>query len=411
MIPVDLHAIKIYLLPFDADGVYVSSWIDITKYVSGIGNISISIDSSDYQLGVYKNSNVSMQVNNNSGKFSDVNITTSFFKYRRGGSKVKINYDIHEYTPLCGLAECGNFFLGEEVTLFEGLLSDESYKLNAKDEIINFNMLGYEWLFSQVDVPYASILGSEGIEELLYMFLNQTTITNILTVVPGNISVGVDQDPDDYTLFENQTVDEALETLLLVSNSVLRIQDNTVYISERTAGATSQKTFYGQGSTDGAENIINLNNYNNGFHRTFNYFTWKDTTAKSYDADSVAKWNVKKKEVDTSIYTGVVKQENFLDALLAEFKDPKTEFQIVVPLSYDTIALNLLDKVNVDYPVPYVPFSPGDEMPICGVAVCGVAILPTGLWAMNINKTTNFKIIEKNYDLKKLEITLKLREV
>jgi hypothetical protein len=301
--------------------------------------------------------------------------------------------------------------MGEEVTVFKGLLNDESLRTSATQEDASFRVLGYESLFDRVLVNYSDLAGTEDIEGILYTILNQTTITGLLTVTTGNINCGLNQTPDAYASLEGQTVKEALEDLLLISNSILYIDsDDNVIIADRTASTTSQTTFYGQASQNGAEDILNIKNYNNGIHRVFNYWLWEDTTTSSSDATSITNNGLLKKEIKSDLFTNTTKIGNFLDALLAEFKDKKIEMEITVPITYTNIDLNLLDKINIDYPVP-VSATTDEDLPVLGVAVLGTAILPKAQWALEISSDIDFKILSKQYNFTSHNITFKVREV
>jgi len=405
----NLNSIKVYILPFDIDGSYSSEWIEVTKYVSKISRLSQDTDSSDYQLGVYKNSSITISLSNRTGKFNDVDSTESIFAYKRRDSKVKIIYKLTEEITECGCAKAGDSFISEDYEVYKGLLSDETFRQDAYTEEISITVLGFETIFDRVEVPYASISNGDAASAVLYTILNQTAITDLLTVSAGNISVGSDQTIDDKSDMENATVRDVLDELLLASNSVLYILNDTIYIKTRAASAALQYTFYGQGSPDGIENIISIKDLNNGMHRLFNYFTWKDTTFIESDTDSKTKYGVRKNEISIPYFTNSTKCEAMLSTLLAEFKDPKTEMIITTPLNYTTLAINLLDKVNVDYPVLYIEGEFG--LPICGIAICGSGVLPDALWSLSISSADEFKVMKKDIDMTKMEITFKLRGV
>lgn len=407
-----VNAIKVYMLPFDIYGEYVDTWIEITKYVKSIGNITTDVDSSDYQIGVYKNSSVNITLNNREGLFSDVDIFQSIFKYKRTDTQVKITYSKMDNIPECGAMEVGNFFLSTELEIFRGLLNDASYRFNAQSEDASFTILGLESLLDKAIVPLASLADGDSIQEIIYDCLNQAPITDLLTVTLTNIVPGIDQDADDVSFLENMTVREALDKLLLVSNSVLYISNQIIYVTNRDESATLEYTFYGQASQLGPENIINITNYNNGLNRIFNYFYWKDSSHISYDIDSRNLNGTRSKEIDFAVYTGSAKRVTMMNDLVDEYKDKKIEMELSTPMSYSTLDLNLKDKVNIDYPTVY--YATEFNLPICGAAICGnstTATLPRGFWSLVINTLTYFKILKKTYDLKQLLITFKLREV
>jgi len=408
----DINSYRVYLQTFDDTGEYTGDYINITRYVISLGNTGIQIDDSDYDVGVFKNSNLTLKLNNRSGKFNDVDTTESIFNFKRKDALVKICYRVNEYGPECGVIKL-DFACGDEVDVFKGLLNDESFRTDANKEDATFKVLGLESILDTTLVNFSSLSVSDSVSEIIYTILNQTEITDILTVSSGNINPALDQDSDAVASLEGQTVREALDEILLFSNSILYIDaDDNIIVTDRTASTTSQITFYGQASPNGAENISNIGSYNNGIHRVFNYFQWKDTTTFSQDEDSISTNGLRKKEIDSDIFTDTAKRENFLDALITQFKDKQIEFEISVPLNYNTLALKLLDKINVDYPTPFYT-EIGKELPILGLAVLGANTtpLPNAQWALQISSDTDFKILKKKYNFKNHLVTFKLREV
>jgi hypothetical protein len=266
--------------------------------------------------------------------------------------------------------------------------------MDLSKQEVSFTCLGRESIFQRTIVPFGTISNGDLYSEILYNILNQSDITELLTLDAANISCGVDNTIDSIASLQNKTVQEGLNKLLLASNSVLFIVDDTIYISPRTPSASVTFTFYGQGSASGSENIIDVKGIKNGLNRTFNYFTWKDTTLSSTDATSTLKYGIRKKEVDFEFTTDSLKQQDILDALADEFKLPKQEFDIYTPLTYESLAVTLLDKVSIDYPRVYVPGN--NPLPLCGVVICGEAILPKALWSFDVLSTDYYNYGKSN---------------
>jgi hypothetical protein len=244
---------------------------------------------------------------------------------------------------------------------------------------------------------------------VIYALLNQSQITSLLTVDYSNINCGTDLPIDSIASLQNKTVQEGLNNLLLVSNSVLYIEGDTVFVSPRVATDQVIFNFYGQTSPNGAENIIDIQNIRNGLNRVLNYFTWKDTTLFSQSLSSVAKYGALTKELSADFVTLGTSQQTIMDNLCAEFADPKQEFSITTPMSYKSLACTLLSRVSVDYPIVYV--STGDPVPLCGAAVCGEAILPKALSAFKLSPTDYYYVIGRSVNSKDSTITFKLRRM
>lgn len=399
---------KAYLLPFEDDGTYASTWLDVSADVDfgKIGSLSTELDNTEYDIGIFRNSGIKVVLRNREGLYSDVGFDKSIFKYRRSETQVKITYR-PAAAPICGFAVAGDSMLSSEVTVFVGLLNDDSTAMNLDSSQIEFTALGRESRFQREIVPYASIAIGQLASVAIYSILNQTGITKLMTVAQVNIVCGVDKTLDAITPLQNKTVTEALKILLLASNSVLRIVDNTVYVSARTPTAGVMGNFYGQASALGPENIAAINAIKSGLAKAFNYFTWKGTALAVADSASGAIYGNRKKEVDADIFTNSGKQTDVLNSLLAEFATLKQEFELIAPLTLATVELTLLDRVSIDYPTVYIPDE--NPYPLCGLAVCGTAILPIAAWEFILDPLDYYKIIGKSLNINSGEVRFNMR--
>ena len=406
-----MSRVKVYITPFLADGTYGTE-IDITKYVESMGSIGIDTDSSEYQIGVFRNSSVKLALNNREGMFSDISIYQSIFRYKRADSKVRITYLEDDDLPYCGTAICGLARLCDEITVYRGLLNDESLTEEAGREVVEFIVLGYESLFARVTVPFSSIAAGDTVSEILLAILDQTEITDLLTVDIANIDPSLDSITDSVADMETKTGKDIIDKLLLLSNSVLYILGTTVYVKPRTAGVSVAYTFFGQSATDGAENIVNVRNITNGKNRIFNYFAWRDSSSVFQSSPSVGLHGIRKKEIDSPFFTNGAKQLAILEELVTEFRFPKQELELSTPINFEVVALNLLDRIAIDYPTVYVP---GEfDLPVCGIAICGdpvSATLPRALWSLQIPNSRRYKIIKKTLDFKSMVASFKMREI
>jgi hypothetical protein len=407
---------RVYIAPYDESGV-LKAYEDVTKYVQKIGRPKKDADSLDFQLGVYRNSNVSIALNNRDGKFSDVDQLESMFRYTRADSKVKITWMLNEEPPVAGFVYPEEFYPHFEATIFEGLLNDDGFKEDAQTEVADFKVLGFESLFDRAEVPIADITIGDLTSEIIYTCLNQSPITDFLTIDLANIVPAQDEASDVISWMETKTVQEALDELLKVSNSVLDVIDGVVFVYSRDPAPLVSMDFFGPASQEGIENVVTVNNITNGINRCWNYFFWKDTSLKAKDNPSIAKNLVRKQEIDCEMFTDSAKRGRMLAALLAEFKDPKKEFELVTRLTLDTVDLQLLDKITVDYPTVFVA-TEGFYLPICGVAILGDgstgptgAVLPRGLWSLTLTPDIEWKIIAKEIDLNAETVTIKVRKV
>lgn len=230
----------------------------------------------------------------------------------------------------------------------------------------------------------------------IFNCLNQSPITALLTVSAPNIIVGTDSTIDSSVDLQNKTVWQALADLLLISNSVLYVQNDTIFVSTRTPTASVKFKFFGQSSIVGPENVQNIRNIKSGSTRMFNRLSWKPSEAAVQDSSSISKFGTLPKEFSQTEFQDTTKQIALLTSILNEFSLPKQEFDLYTPLDYQSLAINLLDRTSIDYPPLYLP---GDSpFPICGVAICGQGVLPNALWSFTVNPADHYKVIGKMID-------------
>lgn len=413
-----IGSFRVYIKPFNTDGTYASAWTEVTKYVAQIGQMVVDSDSQDYQLGVFRTSNVQIIFNNRDGKFTDVDNYESMFRYKRLNSQIKVTFMSAETLPLAGWAMSDDF-LAQEIIVFDGLIDDSALVEDAATEQVPLMALGFESLFQQVNYIDGAVSVGDSIKNALFALLNQPSITALLTLDLANINPNQDQaiDTVDFLVGTSGSViiiSDAIDSFLKSSNSILYIKNRTIYVTSKVVSVDIKYTFYGQASILGEENLASVKNIKSGIAKVFNYFTWSvgsaDPSAIQQDITSIKLNGVIQSNIAFDAFTDVVKQETLLFALLEEYKDKKKELEIVAPINDVLVQLNLLDKIVIDYPTVFQAES-GQELPICGVAICGAAVLPKGLWSLTLSTDTQFKILTKTIDPSKQEITLKLRAV
>jgi len=405
-----MGTVRIYINPFDTTGEY-TSYQDVTKYVKDKSAVvKRQVDNNEYDVGVLTYNNLSLTFNNINGKFNEADNIQSIFDYKRSNSKVKITWEINTHPLYCGFVECGTYYLGTEVTIFEGLLNDEGSKTDIDSQFINFTVLGFESILDKVETPFSSIANDDKVSEILYDCLNQSDITEILTVSLANITPSYDAVIDDVSDLEETTVKETLDILLEISNSILNIIDNVIYIVPRTATPTVQQTFYGQSARASGEDILSIKDIRQGLHKTFNLWKWEDTVLTARSSSSIEKYGVRKKEISYVGITTEATKQAILNSSRTEFGEPKKEIKLTTLLNYDTYNLAILDRVAIDYPTVFFP-SDENVLPMFGVSTFGNDKFPFGVWALTFDTNTNFKILGKDINLQKEIITLTLREI
>lgn len=402
---------RAYIKPFDDTGAYQADWIEITKDVdfNSMGDITSQLDNTDFDIGVYRNSSFRLVLKNERGLYSDVGFDKSIFHYKRANSLFKLTWEIAEEGPLCGMVTCGEFYTSEETTAFIGLIRDEAAPMELGSQTISFSCLGRESVFQDAIVPYADLVAGSLFSAILFACLNQTSITKVLTVGAGNISCGTDIAVDTLAPLEGKTVQEALGIILMASNSVMTVVGDAVVVKPRTPTPSVVFSLYGQASPLGPENVADLREIRNGFAKIFNFCRWADTASTYSDPTSLAKYGAKLKEVSCELITDTAKRQTIMAAIVNEFREPKQEFDVHTPLNYKSMALKPLDRLNFDYPTVYIPGD--DAFPICGLAICGEAVMPKAQWSFTLEQADHYKILSRSINVSKAMVKLKVRAV
>ena len=147
-------------------------------------------------------------------------------------------------------------------------------------------------------------------------------------------------------------------------------------------------------------------------NRLINFVTWEGTSLVSSDSSSINNYGVRKKKIGFDLISNgsTAKINAIMDAIRDEFKVPKREFHLDSPINYQTLRLNLKDKVQVDYPTIYKP-ADNNDLPRWGQVTWGNFRWPIGQFSLTIEPAARFKIIGRELDLVKGIISFNLREV
>lgn len=404
---------RVYLKTFDELGNYQSEYTDVSNDVLSIGNIKQTLDNSQYDVGIFRFGSVKIKLRNDTGKYLDETSTRSIFPLKRQDTKIKVTFDINPKKLCVGFFKAGACGpINDELDIFEGLVTEITANSDVDEQEVVFDVLGFESIFDRVEVPYSSIGATDDISTVLETILDQTQITNLLTVSASNINPGLDQALDVKDDLENTTVKEALDSkeLLFLSSSVLKISDNAVVISSRQESADVKFNFYGQASDKGLENVLDIKGFSYGINRLFNFWTWNETSLSASDITSIDKYGVRKRELSSDLITNGTKRQNILDENRDEFGSPKIEMKLTTKLNSQTIALELLDKVDIDYPTVFVT-EIGQTLPVWGSVKWGEFRWPLGKWNLTIDQAVKFKIMSRQINIKDETITFEIREV
>lgn len=407
-----MSTFKVFIKIYDTRGTYEADYRDITRDVISLGQISQQLDNTEFDLGVFRNGGFQIKLRNTDARYSDVGNLNSIFKSKRNGTQVRVFWNIQDQPIICGFFKAGEVQLGDDYLVYDGLLSDVVSQATIMDQTIDFQVQGFESLFNAVTTPFTSNSTGDAISDIIYDCLNQSPITDYLTVDALNINLSQDAILDGVPDFQTSTVQEVLNELLPLANSILYIKDRVVYISARTPSVDLKYSFYGQASNLGIENIINIKKYRDGLNRTFNYVTWQNANYFSRDLSSIDRYTILKKEIGTDSIDGASSAtiQSLLDNVRDEFAFPKIEMDLDTPLSYNTLALTLLDRVKIDYPNVYFP-ADNNPLPRYGQTRYGQGRYPFGQFTLTIPDSYRFKILSKRIDTNKQIITFGLRRI
>ncbi len=405
---------RIFLKLFDFDGTYQDDFVEVTKDVQskGIGAIKLDLDNNEFDIGLIRISNIKLKLFNGDGNYSDVGDPSSIFIFTRRNTQVKVTWEPGSEDLICGFFNAGRAtVLTEPITIFEGILKDDAIKKDADSQFIEFLVFGKQSIFDETETPFSAINNGDLFSEVIFKLLTQLKITSLLTVNALNLTVGNDVTIDDKLELENTTVLEALKLILLYSNSVLFVRDNTIFTKDRDAiQATPQFTFNGAGALDGIENITDMKGITNGVHRTINVWRWDDTNLVKSNGDSVIKFGFKAKDISTPLITDTAKIESILQNNLDEFQNPMDELMIETPMTPDSVALNLLYRVNIDYPnVPVI--IDGEDLSLYGSAVYAQSLYAAGIFDIEFFPDDHWKILNLKLDTTKQTVQARLRRI
>jgi len=400
---------RAFIIPFGDDGEYGDE-IEVTTDVSfdSIGKISQKVDNSEYDVGILTYNDFTLKLRNEHGFYSKAGEPASIFNIKRNDSIFKVKWQVEPEGCICGMFKAGRKKLSLTLDVYEGFIKDIAVEENVNDQNVVLKVLSLESILSQVDVPVTVATG-DTMEETLFKILNQTILTDLFEIDTANWTLGVDLELDDAAPLLTMTGKEALDELLLLSNSILFIKERVLIITARIVTTDLKFEFYGPSSIIGLENIQDISNINTGISRAFNFWTWNGSNFKVVNSSSIATFGVRKKEITSDIVTNTVKRQTIAAALAAEFGDPRDTLKITTPMNYDTRPLFFLDKIKVDFPTIY-KVADGETLPIYGASFYGEAVYPKRESFLTIDYERNFKIMGVGVDVKNNLIEFEIRE-
>lgn len=402
-----------FFLSYPINNSEYSDFFEITDDVNDNSSSVLrqSLANNDFDVGNIKFSNINLVLDNQRGTYSEAINPVSIFTFKRDQSILKIEWDRNVEPAYCGSSPCGLTFLSEPIEVFRGILQDNNSNFDAETQTQRFTFLGLESIIGRVQVPFSNLSVSDDFNTLIFKMLDQDSIKRFITVDQANINCGLNLVPDSIDSLEDRKILDALNDILLLAGSVLYVKDQTLFVTDRSPSADSQFTFYGPSSDLGIENLHDFSNFTLGQNRTFNFWRFEESAAKGSFQDSIDTFGFRDKALRSEIITTQPKQQQIIDFLLFEFGFPKKEVDLVVPLTSEIIKLFFLDKINIDYPADYRVDADESIQARYGSAVYGSSRYLQAISSLIVSIATDWKILNVAIDIKKLQATLKIREV
>lgn len=373
----------------------VSSAIDLEDFIfsNGVGKISTEVDNGDYDVGVFTYSDITLKAINFYGKFNDENDSRSIFPYTRDLTKVDIVYYDSDGNPF---------------TIFKGVINEEATRASDDQNQVTFKVLSQDSVFRKTKVASGIIQSGQYISEAIRNIIQYPIITSVLTYNPAKINVTIDSLIDDQSVFDDVTVKEALDQLLVASNSVLEIDSsNEIVVRSREDNNNTPWMFYNYGSFKGEENIINLSDYNNGLQRSFNSVEINNVI--SFSTPHIDRWGLREKKIDIEFITDTDVLRQIAMNIREEFENPKPECEIEIAFE-SAKDIRILDLVRMDFQPKMDPYEPDTTLPLYDIVRYDEVLYPRETGNITIVDTMMWKVIGIFVDPAKLTARLKLRQ-
>ncbi len=328
---------KVYLTPLIQESTYGTE-VEISDYVinSTLGDIRKTTDSNDGTIGEYTLGACNLTCINYNGEFNE-NDPRSFFSYKRDSSKIRITY----YDSLT-----------ESTLSFKGLVNDEGTNA-SEDDNISIKVIELANILRKEQIGGGTVNIGDTFSGAIKALLNQPAITAVLTYDANEISVDLDLAIDSESFFGNISTWEGIKALLIASNSIIYIDNETVKVKARGHDTGLVSYFYGPGDQLDQENIIKISKYNNGAHRIFNSVTVNDYTHT--DTTSSEWFGLKDISFSFSFITVTSKETEIAETLVNQFRYPRIEFEMTVPTALAN-EVDFFDTVGVSHPIRTRPY-------------------------------------------------------
>lgn len=382
-------------------GDYESDWLDISHLVtSGLKSLSYSLDSTDFDVGIFTQDNVNLTFNNRFGHFNDLDDSRSLWAALESRHLTKFKI------------ESGYIGEDEEVfgeVSFQGLFDDRTFNKSDNDDV-SVQILAREYVLQNLDVPAGTFGSAILASEAIFILLNRGEVIEQFGVDATYIQPDIDFILDDPAQYNGKKLNAVLNEILLLTNSVGFINSADYFeVRTRQVGPMVSLNFYSNARLPGAykDNINAIRQVNSGRQRVKNVITFGAAISKSAD-HHLERYGITKKNITSDAVTNLAVRQSIADRMREEWQFPKQEMILTTDYIGNSAKLLGLCRIDVqpDYDVKYTELPTFDDPE----TVIDSAQLIGFTNGMFISRDRGYKIISVEHDLQAGETVLKLRE-
>lgn len=391
--------VRVEIAPRLSNGTY-DAWKEITQWVisQNTQTFSRSIDSDDFDIGYFEESNLKISLDNRDNLFTE---GYGYF-YNRIVDKTKFRLSAGYYDTTA--MEAGEEPQPEYNINFEGFIDGKALAYDVDNDTLTITALAYSSIFKTLRTDPGAVGSGQTFKNAFYALLNRSEVTNFLTVELANISPKINNTVDNASWFAGKQLDRSINALLLASNSVLYVKDNTVYVKSRENPAVVRYQFFSRGS-DRPCNVETIKDHNYGHKRIITRVE-VSTGLFAEAADDIQKiYGSGLKKLDIGFITNTEKLLAIGDDILSEFQLPKQE--LLLTTDYLGGEIELLDMVTIDHPGVILEAEPARY----GNAVYGQGHYVTRQGGARFYPFNGWKVLGITHDYRRFSTTLKLREI
>ncbi len=403
------ETLRVFVTPLKSTNLYdVETEITDRVDLQGIGEITQSIDSADYDFGVFTFGEIELMCDNVDGFFNSDEDPRSIFIFSRNRAKIRIAYIETTVTRDSNGVVTGTSEV--ETNIFQGIVNDDATRTDVITNSVTFRVLSLDSILRTTQIPVETVLDSDLASDAILAILDDENITALITLNSSNISVDFDYTIDVGSIFDEISVFEGLKELMTGSNSALFVdQSNSINVRSRLANSVLPTIqLFGPHDFRRRTNVSDIQQFNTGVQRIFNSMNINSTIIN--DVDSITEFGLRQKSLTLNSITTPSTITTVGTTIITDFKLPKQELEVTSDLSFLKDS-EILQKVSLDSPLRLVPdpdsffpfledFDYGDED----------TPYPKEFGSLDIDKDIEWKIIEKRIDPIAKSMTLKLRQ-